>query len=164
MKALPLLLMPLLLGQPDVAVEFEKQLALIVKARQEKEKPQPLPPEKPRWMTYKQGESAALTLGQFLVLGIGCDPPTGNWVFARTESLEGFDSPCVSVSWPSNGKLWKYDTFPQDVTSEEIAAYLWPPKLSDAPRKKSRFQTKWNPYAQPKKTSSLSQSFRGGSC
>lgn len=89
-------------------------------------------------MTFAEWQSEAKKATAPLVVGIGCDPPKGNWLSFRAESPWGdFASPCIIGFWNENGVLWRTPIMTVD---SDVTAVL----------QKLRPDKKWNPYANPR--------------
>lgn len=115
MRAAAMLLLTLTAACPadEVRDEFERQLAVIVKARQASARP-----------SYGEVRARAVAESRPFVVGVGCEPPKGDWLEIRVEELEGFGAPCVALAMPRRGELWHAGTLDEGASASAVRAAI----------------------------------------
>ena len=87
----------------------------------------PAPPQAPPARSaYALAFSASLADGRPLVIGVGCQPPSGDWHRCDTPFLTGYPGPCIVVALPRGGDLFWKATLPAGATDVTVRAALSP--------------------------------------
>lgn len=102
---------------------------LLVLAATGAEPPQtPPPPQAPALRPCVAGYSTmrllALETGRPLVVGVGCEPPSGPWLTVRWDGFPVEGKPCVVVALPKGGDLVWLATLPSNCQSSAISFVL----------------------------------------
>ena len=74
---------------------------------------------------YWSAQDAAVRTGKPLVVGIGCEPPAGEWLTCRVAApWHDWKRPCVILARPDGGRLdWLAD-LPTNVSTNEVRRRL----------------------------------------
>ncbi len=88
--------------------------------------------------SYWEMRAKAIAKGKPLVLGVGCDPPAGDWLTVRVGvPWHAWSKPCVIVARPVGGELLWLGDLPTAAGPQEIRRLLAPPAVTAPPKTSS---------------------------
>lgn len=71
-------------------------------------------------LTYEAARAEAIRAGKVLVVGVGVEPPAGDWLAVKVDKLDGFSAPSVVISYPEGDKLWWGATYPMAANAVQV--------------------------------------------
>jgi hypothetical protein len=80
---------------------------------------------------YEEMRAEAMRIGISLIVGVGCDPPAGEWLTIRVEApWHAWLKPCMIVTRPADGDLAWVADLPASASANDIRRVLAPPRTA----------------------------------